>query len=575
MKETVLGGNLDGDKQRRVLNPLDLTSVSSTIVDSVASSPPGADTCDSPQETCWSPSVKPGPPESQQQRPELQVKQAAVHLETPSSCESPKTSQTSSLSPRYKGLPIRKRPAVASLETQIKPDTNNPQLDHPLPAKCKRSNSEHSISQPSTDSASKFTSVNPDATSTLLPTKDEEAAPIAEDNSIVDWGKYANLVALIKRMKSDLNVSTCTLQPDNTKSTTSCAGSSPQHGVESPDSGSVQTKSKLENKTGRCDSKFQHIQDMIKQIQRSVAFSEMFSTAPPVVSCENHVATLETNWTEAKADSTTAPTDPQHQINVNTQSMLENLNQFEPDLAETDSTGNRRFPIKAIRTTNPDPTNKGCMGGFNEWNHAEVNGGSQLAHSRSTAATANYRRNLTSSGQYVLYNQMAYGQISNCLPDQAVTHYTSPGYTGSPYQLGGYNPRGFYPSQIYPEQNASGFGHSATQTLPGCLSLGMQQRQQLNQQQQQLMQQQHYFSFTGAALAAGSGNVTNEVAYQGALPFTAQSSGSQMFRNLNEYSTHIPQVYPNPPAADFPITNSEVTSQALVNPTFASNRGFF
>lgn len=573
-----MDGNLDGDKQRSVLNPLDLTSVSSNA-DSVASSLPGADTCHSPQETCRSLSMQPfyaTPPVSQHQRPipKLQVKKAGVHLESPTSSVNPKASQALSVSPRNECLPTRKRRAVTSLETQIKPDTDNPQLDHPLPAKRTCSHSQQPISQPSTESASKFTSVNPDATFTLLPPKDEEADAGAEDNSILNSGKYANLIALIKNMKSNTNVSTCMLGPDNAESTTSCTDNSPQSGVESKwDSKYVQTRSKSENKTGRWDSKLQRLKAMVKQNPPSAASSEMFSTAAPVVSCG---VTLEANATEAKADSitlhyasTAAPIDPQQRVN---QSMFGNLSQFKPDhceatlhapgqipqlqdLAETDGTGNCQLPINAIITTKPDPANKQFMGGFNGQNHAEVNGGNQLAHSFSTVPAANYSGNLTSSGQYGLCNQMAYvtnGQISRYLPDEAVTHYTTPVYSESSYRLGGYIPRVFYPTQIYPEREASHFGHLATPTIPGCLSLEMQQ--------QQLMQQ-HSSKFTGAA---GSGNVTNEAAYQGAVPFTAQANRSGMFINLNDYSTKrhaptqhsdsitqdIPQVCPNPPAVE-------------------------
>lgn len=638
LEETVMDGNLDGNKRRRVSSPLDVTSVSSKA-DSVVSSLPGADTCHSPQETCRSLSVQPElrPPVSQSQRPipELQVKIAEVPSESPSSSFSPKTSQTLSVSPRNECLPTRKRPAVTSLETLIRPDTNNPQLDDPLPAKHKCSHSQQPISQPSTESDSESTPVNPVATSTLLSPKGKEAGPRSDEQD--DWGEYAILMAIIRKLKSE-SVSTCMSGPDNAGTTTSCADGSSQSGVERR--WDVQTMSKMANKTGRWDSELPHVKATVKQNPTEADLSKMFSTAASVVSCENQLVAPNNSATEAKAvgimfhsASTADNGDPQHQINVDAQSMFGNRSQFKPSHcvasnqnpgqipqpqghAETDSTEDQRLPINAIITPRPDPANQQFMGGENRQNPAEVNGGHQFAHSFSEVAAANSSDTLAASGQYCQYNQMASvtnGQNSSYLSAEAVAGYTTPDnppvYNGSSYQrTGGYTPIVFYPSQIYPEQEVNRFGRLATPTPPGHLSLEMQQQvmqqqvmqQQLMQQQvmqqqlmqqrlmqQQLMQQQHYTSWTSAALAAGSGIGTNEAACQGAVPFNS----SQMFINLNDYSTkriaptqhsnnmitqNTPQVYPNPPVVhSIPTTNSEVISQAPVNSIFASGSGFF
>ncbi|XP_070840063.1 uncharacterized protein [Chaetodon trifascialis] len=133
-EETTMTGDLFEVKQGRVLSPLDVTSVSSKA-NSVVFPFLGADTCNDmtqkPQESCRSLSMQPElrPPDSQS----CVVK---LHSESPSSSTvSLKDSQTLSVSPKDKCLPIRKRPAVTSLEALVRPATNNGQLEDPLPAK--------------------------------------------------------------------------------------------------------------------------------------------------------------------------------------------------------------------------------------------------------------------------------------------------------------------------------------------------------------------------------------------------------------------------------------------------------
>lgn len=141
-------GYLDGVQQRRVLSPLN-----------VKSSSPNADFL-VPPISSLSPQVKPGPPDFQHQMPitEYQVKQAEVHLESQSSAiVGPKTIQTLSLSPTVKCPPTRKRPADEP--TLDRYSTSNPQLEDPLPKYYKPT-----CSQPSSESASESSLVNPAAT---------------------------------------------------------------------------------------------------------------------------------------------------------------------------------------------------------------------------------------------------------------------------------------------------------------------------------------------------------------------------------------------------------------------------
>ncbi|XP_051246992.1 uncharacterized protein LOC127358160 isoform X3 [Dicentrarchus labrax] len=505
LEETAVVGDLDGVKQRRVLSALDVTSASSKD-DNRICSPHLAGTCHSPQETCRSLSMQPElrPPASQNQRsiPELQVKQGEVHSESPSSSVvSPETSQTLSLSPRNNCPPTRKRPAVESLETLVRPCTSNPQPDEPLPAKC-TCFSEKYISQPSTESTSESTPVNPAATSTLLAPKDTGPGTDEQDPSIVNQKKLEHLMALLREMKSDINISA----PDDAEATTSCADG----------------RSETAKKQTRWDSKWQQVKATPKNNSPSTDSLEgMFSTtAAP----ENQLTTTHVNPAFSAASSsiegylardnqaeavnvssasTADPNDPQQQRSV--QSMFVNVSQFIPTSfhcvannhnsgqipqgnTDTDSPGGGQLPIDSIITARPELPNQQFMGGYNAQDHTEVNRGHQVTHSLPTVATASPSDSLAALGGYGQYSQMAYvtnGDVPGYLSSEAV------GYTTQDNLSERYTKRVFYTSQIYPEQ-VNRFGHLATPMPPGWLEI--QQQQQLMQRQlmqQQLMQQQY------------------------------------------------------------------------------------
>ncbi|XP_027143002.1 uncharacterized protein LOC104922109 isoform X4 [Larimichthys crocea] len=209
-----------GIKQRSVLSLLDLNSVSSKA-DSVVSSFRAASAC--PQDTCRTlltpPEIR--PPVPQHQRPifKLEIKETEVHPGFPSSSGvSPKISQTTSVSPRDECLSTRKRPAATPL----------PQLEHPLPAKCRRVSL-----QPRTESAPEFTPVNPAATSTLLSPEDKYAEPVSDkqDTSTFDWTKFAHLLALLRENKSEMKMSTYARCPNNAGTSNSCIDRSSESGI--------------------------------------------------------------------------------------------------------------------------------------------------------------------------------------------------------------------------------------------------------------------------------------------------------------------------------------------------------
>ncbi|XP_051246988.1 uncharacterized protein LOC127358158 isoform X2 [Dicentrarchus labrax] len=555
LEETAVAGDLDGVEQRRVLSALDVTSASSKA-DNRICPPHLAGTCHSPQETCRSLSMQPElrPPASQNQRsiPELQVKQGEVHSVSPSSSVvSPETSQTLSLSPRNSCPPTRKRPAVESLETLVRPCTSNPQPDEPLPAKCTRF-SEKYISQPSTESTSESTPVNPAATSTLLAPKDTGPGTDEQDPSIVNQKKLEHLMALLREMKSDVNISA----PDDAEATTSCADG----------------RSETAKKQTRWDSKWQQVKATPKNNSPSTDSLEgMFSTtAAP----ENQLTTTHVNPAFSAASSsiegylardnqaeavsvssasTADPNDPQQQRSV--QSMFVNVSQFIPTSfhcvannhnsgqipqgnTDTDSPGGGQLPIDSIITARPELPNQQFMGGYNAQDHTEVNRGHQVAHSLPTVATASPSDSLAALGGYGQYSQMAYvtnGDVPGYLSSEAV------GYTTQDNLSESYTKRVFYTSQIYPEQ-VNRFGHLATSMSSGWPEIQQQQQlmqrqlmqQQLMQQQlmqQQLMQQQlmqqQYSAWTSTALAAGGGKLTNEASYLAAALASIHCSSQQ------------------------------------------------
>ncbi|XP_068584788.1 uncharacterized protein [Cebidichthys violaceus] len=607
-QETV--GNLDGVKQRRVLSPLGVTSVSSKA-DSVVSPCSGAATCLGHQEQ-----PDPRPPASQHQRPiaELPVKQAEVHSESTPTSVCPQTTQTLSVSSRDQRLPTQKRPAVESIETLIRSSTNNPNLRDSLPAKFKPTYNElQPIIQPSPESVSESTSVNPAATSIPLSLQDKVTGPGSDeqDMPVVDQTTFDHLMALFRERKSGINGSPCTSAPGNGETTTSCANSSSESGVQRRrwDQRSMQTTSKTAMNKKRCDLNLEMVKGTSSlDGSTSVRGDLLFGVTKAKAVC-----------TTLPYASTADPSDPQHQRSIDAQTTFGNTSQSNPcpincavissnpghilhppDNTENDSPGAHQLPINAIVT---DRSNQ-FIGGNNEEDLTEVNRGNLVTHSFSSAAEISPSH---TSGRYGQYNQMAYvtnGQ-SGYFSSEAVGSCTTPGnppvHTGSSFHCEGYPTGGLYfPSQIHPEQETTqqslqSFENSlATQPLPEWVMLGMQQQQQqqqflLQQQQQQQQQliQQHYSSWTSTSMAAGNGNTTNEAAYVGAMSFTTPANISQnlfsdydyrlaLMQNSNNITTqNIPQVYLNPPGIYYPpAANAQVMSQASANSFFASGGGF-
>ncbi|XP_037651818.1 uncharacterized protein LOC119503881 isoform X3 [Sebastes umbrosus] len=610
-----MDGDLDGVKQR---SPLDVTRVSPKA-DPVISPFSGAGTCLSPQEQ-----PEPRPPVSQHQRPipELQVKQVELHSESPSSSiVCPKTSQTLSVSPRDEYFPTRKRAAVESIETLVRSCTNNPQLEDPLPALC-------SELQPiSAESASESTSVKPAATSTLLSPMDKDTEPgfDEQDTPAIDMEKFDDLMALLRKMKSELNMSPCTSAPGKSETTTSCANNSSESGVERrQDPEPVQTTSNVATKQARWDSKWQMLK--VTKNPPSANSLEMFSTAAPevlshgnqlVASNASSVITsspegstftrgdLLFGVTEANAvtqlpsASTADPSDPQNQNDAQStfgsqphpSPIYDNPGQIpQPrDNTETDSTGVRQLPINAIVSVRSNRHNQRFMGSYNRQDPTEVN--NQVTHSFSTGATVSPS---DASGGYGQYRQMAYfaNGLSGYFSTEAVGSYTAPAnppvYTESSYQCEGFTTGAPNPSPIYPEQGATrfslqSFGHILTApALPEWVKLGLYQQQLLPQQ---------YSSWRSTSLAAGDGTVISEAAYGGAAPVTTPATSSQKMINLNDYRTlrvaptqsssnvaaqNVPQTYVNPPVVHYPPgANTEITSQPPANSFFASGGGFY
>ncbi|GLD65870.1 uncharacterized protein AKAME5_001730700 [Lates japonicus] len=608
-EQTVMAGGLDGIKDGRVSSPLDATGVSSN--DSAVSPFPGIDGNHRAKETCRSPSVplelKPSVFQQQMPIPESQVKQEEVLSESKYSCTgNPETTQTLSASPRDKCPPSRKRPADISVEALARICTSNPQLEDLLPAKCAHSSLQQQQCWPSPEPASESTDINPAAQSTHLFPKDKDMTTGSHGQNALTVS-YDDLIALVNEKRSQMNVSPCKPAPGNTETTTSCAKNSSGSGVK-----------------GRWDSKCQLVTATATKNPPST--SSLCSTTPPVVlghvnqrtnsnpSLSASDSSLEGCSTrdnlvvsEAKAVSTMLPsastTDPselQYQKSVSAQNVFANWSQLKPNLincvstnhnvgqisqpqsnTQTHTTGVCQLPINAIITARSDLANQRFKGGYKGQDHAKVNRGIDVAHSFSTAQTADSRNTLSASGGYGQYNQMAYatnGHSSHLSPE-AVGGHATPGnpsvYTGSLYQHQGYTASGSYPRPIYHGQQAiqfslQSFGQSlAPQAAPGSVSLEMlllqqqqqpheqqqkrqqqlqlqqqqqlqlqqQQQLQLQQQEQQQQQQQLFFSWTGATVAAGHGQVTSDAAYFGTVPVTIPANSSQRLSGLNGYST--------------------------------------
>ncbi|KAE8282046.1 hypothetical protein D5F01_LYC19437 [Larimichthys crocea] len=584
-----------GIKQRSVLSPLDLNSVSSKA-DSVVSLFRAAAASACPQDTCRTLLMPPElrPPVSQDLRPipELEVKD--MHSDFPSSSSvSPITSETMSVSPRNKCLPTRKRPAVTPLETLVGTCPNNPQLEHPLPSKCRCV-----LLQPRTESAAEFTPVNPAATSTLLSPEDKDAEPVSDkqDTSTFDWTKFAHLLALLREKKSEMRMSTYTGCPNNAGTSNSWTDRSSESGMEKseePKYGQTTLQDKTAKKRNRWE-KWQKIKSTWENPPSTSSFEGIVSTAcPSILGYENQLITPNTNSIKlptrdellaekTKAVSTMLPSasnddtsDPQHQRNVSDQSVFSTVSQVQliplPCVAsnhnpgqipqpqsntETDSTQGDNLPIKAIITARPDSSEQRFVGS-NVQAYTDVNRGNQVTESFSTVTTVSPSDTTAASGSCGQYRQMVYitnGQVSGYLSSQAVTGYSTPDSLpvclGNLYHCEGYPAGVFYPSQIYQGQEANRFGYSlATVMPPGLVRLGMQQQ---------------YSSWTSATLAPADGNGTNEAAYLHTVPFIAEANNSQMFIAVNNNSTNriAPQVYVTPPVIHYlPPANSEISPQ--------------
>ncbi|KAM6903867.1 uncharacterized protein PEZ65_018686 [Lycodopsis pacificus] len=590
-QETV--GDLDGVKPRRVLSPLGGTSVSSKA-DSVVSPCSGAATCLGHQEQ-----PDPRPPVSQHQRPvaELPVKQAEVHSEsTSTSVVCPQTTQTMSVSSRDQRPPTQKRPAVESIETLIRSSTNNPNLEDPLPAKRKRTYNElQPIIQPSPQSVS-----DPAATSIPLSLQDKDTGPASdeEDMPVVDQATFDHLMALYRERKSEINVSPCTSAPGNGETTTSCANSLSESGMQRRrwDQRFMQTTSETAMNNTCALEKFNSFLDSSTSARGDLLFG---ATRPKAVG------------TTLPYASTADPSGPQHQRSIGAQTTFGNTSQSNPrpingavinsnpghilqppGNTENDSTGAHQLPINAIVTVR----SKQFIGGNNEEDITEVNRANLVTHSFSSVAELSPSDPL---GRYGPYKQMAYvtnGQ-SSYFSAEAVGSCSTPGnppvHTGSSFHSEGYPTRGVYlPSQIHPEQGTTrqslqSFGNSLPTQLPPewvTQRLLQQQQQIILQQQQQLIQQRHS-SWTSTSMAAGNGNATNEAAYVGTMSFTTPANISQnsfydyrlaLTQNSNNTTTQSnPQVYHNPPGVYYPpAANTHVMSQAYANSFFPSGGGF-
>ncbi|KAM8767558.1 uncharacterized protein AB9X84_006383 isoform 3-T3 [Acanthopagrus schlegelii] len=593
-EETAVAGDLHGVKLRKGSSHVDVTTVSSKA-DSVVSPPPGAGTCHSLQETSSSSCVQPDPRLSvfrdQRSTPELQVKQEDVHSESPSSSSvGPKTTQSLPVSSRDESFPTRKRLADTSIETLVKPCSSSPQIRDQLPTKrtC-------SSLQPTIKSASKFT-LNPAETSTVLCPKDKDARPISVEQvvSSVEPVQFEDLIALMREVKSEKDVSPCTSGPDNPGTTVSCAGNSFL-------CESVQSKSMMETNQNRWDSKSLSIENKVTNNPPSSESSKrMFSAAAPVVSTNKSQPIYPTatgssfvRGAEAKAvgtmmPATADPSPPQLTVTAqfenvsqiqatNIRCVVSNPSPVQTPQPETAKTVDRQLPINAIITPRRDPANKNFSGSYIGQDHAEVNTGHQVAFSLSTVATANPTDALAASGGYGPYSQMPHitnVHVSGFPP--YVAGYSipdSPPVTENLYRHEAYTPNVLYQSQIQPKQQANYFGHLPTPMKQECVTLEMQQliqQQELNhqrilqlmqQQQQQQQQQQRFSPWRGAVPDVGAG--ANDAAYSSTVALTPPADGPLTLVDLNNYrlnrmallqngnniiTQYYPRVYLSPPA---------------------------
>ncbi|XP_034400918.1 uncharacterized protein LOC117738883 isoform X2 [Cyclopterus lumpus] len=445
--------------------------------------------------------------------PELPVKQAGVRSESTSFSGSP---QTLSVSSSEQHLPTRKRPAVESIETLMRYCTNHP--NDPTPAKRKPTyNEPQPIIQPSHESVSESTSVNPAATfAPLTPQeKNTELGSDEQDILAVDCAKVARLIALVRERKSALNAFRCMSAPGNGETATSCANNSSKSGVQ-----------------GRCGSK--SVQTTSKNPAPAYALEKFNSSLDGSTSARDDLLFWPTGakavCTMLPYASAADPSDPQHQRHVNAQTTFGNTSQSNPspincavinsnvghipqpqDYSENHRTGAHQLPINSIVTVRSNQPKQQFIGGNNEEDLTELNRGSLVTHSLSSVAEICSTDVLGGYGQY---NQMVYvtNRQSGYFSTDAVGSYTTPGnppvQTGSSFQCEGYPTGGLYfPNQIHPDQETThqslqSFKGNSLETQPPTewVRMGMQQQQLLLQQQhqhqqlllQQQQQWQHY-----------------------------------------------------------------------------------
>ncbi|XP_063755104.1 uncharacterized protein LOC134874818 isoform X2 [Eleginops maclovinus] len=276
-------GYLDVVQKRRVLSPLNVNS-SSSYADSVVTPVSNGVSPVSPQE-------KPGPRDFQHQAPipELQVKQAEVHLESPYSIiVGPKTSQTLSPPPRDQCPPTRKRPADESVKTLDRYGTSNPHLQDPLlendkPAEC---------SQPSSESTFESSLVNPATAPTLLSPEDQNAGlgSCELDESPEYRMNFDRLMTLVRKTK--LNISADKSPLPNDENATSCTYNSSQRLMESrSDQTRVQITCNMPTK------------DVTQDPASAYSFEEMSPTSAAPVDDEKQLDAPHANLVLAANDS--------------------------------------------------------------------------------------------------------------------------------------------------------------------------------------------------------------------------------------------------------------------------------
>ncbi|KAI3358556.1 hypothetical protein L3Q82_014974 [Scortum barcoo] len=532
--------DLDGVRQRRVLSPLNITSVSSKD-DSVFSPFPGPGPLLSPQETS-----ELRPLASQQQR-----LTPGVHSESPSSSVvGPKASQTLAVFP---GDPTRKRPPVTPDDTLVRPFTNDLQLEEPLQAKYK----------PNPESAPESVPVYPAAASTLLSPKNKE--PDKKELFMVNKTQFSHLLALVKEKKSQMHSSR---KSDSDGMGSLSINSSSDSVVERRCVQATVPSNSSDGVLSAAALVCHENQPVIPSANNSSHKSSLMN-----VSTEN----------EAKADSTMLPSastadpsDPHRQMSVSPQSVFGVVSQFGPSpfqyvttkhnpgqvaqpQGNTEAiTGVCKLPINPIITARPDHRKQWFMRSYNDQGcHPGVNRSNQVTQSSSKVGTANPSDTLADTGERGHSSYLSPGPVSG---------YTTPNHHFT-YIQG-------HPSQIGLGQEANTFGCTlATPTPQDWVRLMQQQQlmQQLTQQQQQQQQQLLYFPWTSAALAAGDGKVTNEAVYFGAVPFTTPANNSQSFINLSEYRCNdmmtqsTRQVYLDPGVAHCPPAHRGSTKSQLFN----------